>query len=518
MLCSVRLFLLRRTCDRCDGTAVRQRRHRLFVASERKHMFMFTWEPLCGRNHSTPRLRCHGARVEGLPLGSQLVKTYLRLPWLEKLLDIRRDSVQHDTCTVQSLSPSCRAHAGLVNFCIAGPVLPCVARFDHPHQGLPINVMSEMKDNLLLSELPHEKVDVHTEDSFRRDMLRTANVLVMLEAILQPIMFAIGYGVHGNGIMVFASYFIQVSAILFSLWLQRKILQNPPLEGSWCAAVDTLMGGTVKVAGFDVPYLKKIDYEVLLNYSIYWAGMADSLSAGQSWYVWTPGYQSTWVRSWSEVPLLGGILGFLAQWCSIPHMLTLLSTINYILLILAMVYLNFDRSGVWRPNADSLFNSNTDRSMQELRGEKGLYDVGNLPLFSAVCSCHLAVVGQLDYLGMRHLWKVCLIAAPHTWLKMDLLAMSWVTSRWTQKLNLMFAIFLQMTNKVISVIEYNKEVYEQRRWPHTVGCRSLPAYLFWFFLFLLVQWPLFVFLGCCWKLMGICLCKSHYINVTTGCV
>ena len=163
-----------------------------------------------------------------------------------------------------------------------------------------------------------------------------------LEVLLQPMVFAIGFCNSTNEFMVVVPYIMQVAAILFSLWLQRRVLQKPPSEGPWHNAVNKLMTGTVKFAGFDVRHLTNIDFEVLLNYSIYWAGMAHSLAAGQSWSLWTPEHQATWVASWRAVPFLGGVFGFFSQLFTIPLLLTLLTSLHYVLLIVALISVNRD--------------------------------------------------------------------------------------------------------------------------------------------------------------------------------
>ena len=370
-----------------------------------------------------------------------------------------------------------------------------------------MNGSTDLTDHLL-----PEISSTRTVVAFRCDMLRVATFLMTLEVLLQPMVFAIGFCNSTNPFMVVIPYIMQVAAILFSLWLQRRVLQKPPSEGPWHNAVHKLMTGTVKFAGFDVRHLTNIDFEVLLNYSIYWAGMADSLAAGQSWSLWTPEHQATWVASWRAVPFLGGVFGFFSQLFTIPLLLTLLTSLHYVLLIVALISVSRDINVFGQKDRE---HSSRNTELSDL----GNYDVGNLPLFSAVCSCHFEERGLPAFHRIRHTYKVCFVAAPHTWLKMDLLAMSWAGSSLTEKFTLMLAIFLQMVNKVSSVIQANVGYYHDM-WlePNSFGFRRMLENFKWVFWALCCQVPLLVFVGCCWKFVGIWACRSHYINLTTGCV
>lgn len=284
--------------------------------------------------------------------------------------------------------------------------------------------------------------------------------------------------------------------------------------------MNTLMTGTVTFAGKDTRYCRKVFYEVVSNYFVFWGGMADSLSAGLSWTLWTAENQDTWVMSWSGVPIFGHFLGLLAQSYGIPHLLTLLTTGHYILLLATVFLLYFHRRlfGL----LDSLHLSDGFRHhplssplITLLRGflqrrdetEKGYYDTGNLPLFSAACACRLREVGLLENQVGRHFYKICLITAPHVWLKVDLLAMSWAGSSLSAKFTLGVAILLQMSVNVSSTILVDIEIYQRRFNIHSF----FPTWVN-LMQILFHQFPLFVFVGCCWKLWGISTCQSHYIS------
>ena len=149
--------------------------------------------------------------------------------------------------------------------------------------------------------------------------------------LLQPSMYvlglvlALGHSMQ-HSVWGYLPYLIQISTIIFSYWVQVKTLKkaSAPVDRH---AVENFLE-TEKVVGYDTRVPKLLTH-VIMNYSLYWAGMGATLVAGQSFSMWTHDDEGKWVKAWSQVPAVGDVTGALVGWLSVPVILTIFAVINY---------------------------------------------------------------------------------------------------------------------------------------------------------------------------------------------
>ena len=158
---------------------------------------------------------------------------------------------------------------------------------------------------------------------FLKKMRSTARLLMMVELVLQPIMYLVGR-VNLKGALGVIPYVVQVGTIVASFFLQFRTLNKAPLTGMWRRAADALINEKERIASVKT-CVPRIIANVVMNYSLFWAGMAASLVAGQSYHLWTPCDARVWTEAWSDIPLLGHLAGQDAREDTVPHILTCLS-------------------------------------------------------------------------------------------------------------------------------------------------------------------------------------------------
>ena len=138
---------------------------------------------------------------------------------------------------------------------------------------------------------------------FLEKMRSTARLLMKVELVLQPIMYLVGR-VNLKGALGVIPYIVQIGTIVVSFFLQFKTLNEAPSAGVWRRAADALINEKDRIASVET-CVPRIIANVVMNYSLFWAGMAASLVAGQSCHLWTPCDRRVWTEAWSDVPFLG---------------------------------------------------------------------------------------------------------------------------------------------------------------------------------------------------------------------
>merc|ERR1719383_1339577 len=118
-------------------------------------------------------------------------------------------------------------------------------------------------------------------------------------------MFLVGL-VNLKGALGGIPYVVQIGTIVASYFLQFRTLNRA--RGKWRKAADVLINEKFRIAGVKTCVPIVISH-VVMNYSLFWAGMAASLVAGQSYHLWTPCDARVWTEAWSDVPLLGHLAG-----------------------------------------------------------------------------------------------------------------------------------------------------------------------------------------------------------------
>ena len=249
---------------------------------------------------------------------------------------------------------------------------------------------------------------------FENEMVHSAKILIGVEMLLQPSMYvlglvlALGHSMQ-HSVWEYLPHLIQISTSIFSYWVQVKTLKKAlPVDRH---TVENFLE-TEKVVGYDTRVPKLVTH-VIMNYSLYWAGMGATLVAGQSFSMWTHDDEGKWVKAWSQVPVVGDVTGALFGWLSVPVILTIFAVINYGFL----VFVRFNILEDFPPDVDSM-------------------DLGNLPLFSAFLEKR-----DEDHVHEGRHFRLCLIAGPHIWVKTSLLAMSWQSSSRFEKANIMVPLF-----------------------------------------------------------------------------
>merc|ERR1712136_726805 len=140
-----------------------------------------------------------------------------------------------------------------------------------------------------------------------------------------------------------------------------------PSAGWWRTATDALFNENERIASVET-CVPRFIANVVMNYSLFWAGMAASLVAGQSYHLWTPCDGRVWTEAWSDVPFVGHVTGPLSRVMDVPVVLTLFSVVQYVFLIFAFWMTTFEE--VWKPDGAGFMMH--------------LVDLGNMPLFSAL--------------------------------------------------------------------------------------------------------------------------------------
>ena len=188
---------------------------------------------------------------------------------------------------------------------------------------------------------------VMSNDEFFEEMRSTARLLMRLELVLQPIMFLVGL-VNLKGALGVIPYVVQIGTIVVSYFLQFKTLNKAPSAGTWRTATDALINEKERIASVQT-CVPRFIANVVMNYSLFWAGMAASLVAGQSYHLWTPCDGRVWTEAWSDVPFVGHVTGPLSRVLDVPVVLTLFSVVNYVFLIFAFRKTTEEaRNLVWR--------------------------------------------------------------------------------------------------------------------------------------------------------------------------
>ena len=183
----------------------------------------------------------------------------------------------------------------------------------------------------------------------------------------------------------------------------------------------------------------RIIAKVALNYSLFLAGMAASLVAGQSYHQWTPCDGRVWTEAWSEVPFVGHVTEPLSRVLHVPVMLTLFSAVDYGILSWAFRETTEAREllSSWGPD-----------------GAAHVMDLGNLPVFSALCR---EVFREDGVHTLRHLQFV-VVGWPHVWIKTTLLTLTWSRATHLERLNIVAALLLTMGSMSWSTLLVNATV------------------------------------------------------------
>ena len=338
---------------------------------------------------------------------------------------------------------------------------------------------------------------------FFEEMRSTARLLMRVELVLQPIMFLVGL-VNLKGALGVIPYVVQIGTIVVSYFLQFKTLNKAPSAGTWRRATDALFNENERIASVET-CVPRFIANVVMNYSLFWAGMAASLVAGQSYHLWTPCDGRVWTEAWSDVPFVGHVTGPLSRVLDVPVVLTLFSGVKYVFLILAFRKTTeeariFGRL-VWK-GEDAAF------MMQ-------LMDLGNMPLFSALCEqvSNEEALGRVEKSHMfRHL-RLVVVGSAHVWVKTSLLTMTWSRATYLERFNIVVPLLLTMGSKSYSTLQ--EETAAIKFFRRESSCCFK---IFTFFFMAVSAIPGLVVLACAARLAGIAFCPCHYLNLTSGCV
>jgi len=333
------------------------------------------------------------------------------------------------------------------------------------------------------------------ENEFIEEIRSTARLLMRVELVLQPIMFLVGL-VNLKGALGVIPSVVQIGTIVVSYFLQFKTLNKAPSAGTWRAATDALINKKERIASVQT-CVPRFIANVVMNYSLFWAGMAASLVAGQSYHLWTPCDGRVWTEAWSDVPFVGHVTGPLSRVMDVPVVLTLFSFVNYVILIWAWK----KTEEVWKPDG-------TGFMMQ-------MMDLGNIPLFSALCE-QVASERSGDDLDTSHLlrhMRLIVVGSAHVWVKTSLLAMTWSRATYLEKFNIIVPLLLTMGSKSYSTLQ------QETAWIKMIRRDSFSCSNFIILFFMaVVAIPGLVVLACAARLAGIAFCPCHYLNLTSGCV
>jgi len=334
------------------------------------------------------------------------------------------------------------------------------------------------------------------ENEFIEEIRSTARLLMRVELVLQPIMFLVGL-VNLKGALGVIPSVVQIGTIVVSYFLQFKTLNKAPSAGTWRAATDALINKKERIASVQT-CVPRFIANVVMNYSLFWAGMAASLVAGQSYHLWTPCDGRVWTEAWSDVPFVGHVTGPLSRVMDVPVVLTLFSVVQYVFLIFAFWMTTFEE--VWKPDGAGFMMH--------------LMDLGNMPLFSALSEqvlCQQAF-GDKSHL-FRHLRLVVVVSA-HVWIKTSLLTMTWSRATYLERFNIFVPLLLTMGSKSYSTLR-EETAFIKYIYSYSFSCCY---FLCHFPAAAVLAIPALVVLACAARLAGIAFCPCHYLNLTSGCV
>ena len=118
-----------------------------------------------------------------------------------------------------------------------------------------------------------EENDIQGENAIFREKVRsTARLLMMVELVLQPIMYLVGR-VNLKGALGVIPYVVQVGTIVVSFFLQLKTLNKAPSVGMFRWAADALIDEKERIASIQT-CVPRIIANVVMNYSLFlgWNG------------------------------------------------------------------------------------------------------------------------------------------------------------------------------------------------------------------------------------------------------
>ena len=349
---------------------------------------------------------------------------------------------------------------------------------------------------------------------FIDEMRSTARLLMSVELVLQPIMYFVGR-VNLKGALGVVPYVVQVGTIVASFFLQystlKRTLNRAPLTGVWRRAADALINEKDRIASVETCVPRFIAV-VVMNYSLFWAGMAASLVAGQSYHLWTPCDGRVWTEAWSDVPFVGHVTGPLSRVLDVPVVLTLFSVLNYVILIVAFRVTTEDTT----ISVDLLWKSKVD--------VMDVMDLGNIPLFSALCEQvfwrEQPVVGTLKSHCYRHL-RLSVVGSAHVWVKTSLLAMTFSRATHLETFNIVVPLLLTMGSKAYSTLQVETaaiNLASESSTEYSSCCDLFKFFFIWAILLAVFAIPGLVVLACTTRLAGIVFCPCHYLNLISGCV
>ena len=193
---------------------------------------------------------------------------------------------------------------------------------------------------------------------------------------------------------------------------------------------------------------------------------------------------------------MGHVTGPLSRVMDVPVVLTLFSVLNYVFLISAF---------------------------RHTRGEARMVllmqfmDLGNIPLFSALCEQALCEQPDNDFCQthfVRHA-RLSFVGSAHVWIKTSLLAMTWSRATHLERFNIVVPLLLTMGSKSYSTLQVETAFMasESLSFSNFFSLSPLAA----IFMAALAI-PGLVVLACAARLAGIVFCPCHYLNITSGCV